>query len=73
MENSKLVDARGLSCPQPALMTSRVLSALSGGMVEVLVDSATARDNVIRTAEKAGWKAATEALSDGSFQLTLMK
>jgi len=54
-------------------MTSRVLSSLSGGTVEVLVDSATARDNVIRTAEKAGWKAATEALSDGSFQLTLTK
>lgn len=57
------VDARGLSCPQPVLMTKRALDKLSGGCVVVLVDTATSRENVSRFARNAGWSA--EATPDG--------
>ncbi len=42
------VDARGLPCPQPVLLTRKALADLGGeGVVEVLVDSAASRDNAI--------------------------
>ncbi|MDD4750946.1 MAG: sulfurtransferase TusA family protein, partial [Synergistaceae bacterium] len=45
---TKTVDARGLSCPQPIVETKKVLDKLSGGRVEVLVDTVTSRENVLR-------------------------
>jgi TusA-related sulfurtransferase len=46
-----VVDARGLSCPEPVLLTRRAISQLSGSdAIEVWVETATARDNVVRAA-----------------------
>jgi TusA-related sulfurtransferase len=73
MKDAKTVDARGLSCPQPALLARKALDSISGGIVHVLVDSATARDNIVRVAEKAGIKATVLNMPDGSFQLSMTK
>ena len=48
------VDARGLSCPQPVLMTMEALKS-DPASCRVLVDNATAKGNVSRYAEKAGY------------------
>ncbi|NOQ23711.1 MAG: hypothetical protein GQ565_13825 [Candidatus Aegiribacteria sp.] len=49
------VDARGFSCPQPALMTSRAIETLkSDDEVVILLDSETAVENCTRIAEKSG-------------------
>lgn len=50
------VDARGLSCPQPVLLTRNALSEAGSGQVEVLVDTETSRDNCTRIAQKQGWQ-----------------
>ena len=63
---TKTVDARGLSCPQPIVMTKRTLDKLDGGRVEVLVDTVTSRENVTRFGTNAGWKCSSEADGDGS-------
>jgi selenium metabolism protein YedF len=49
---SKLVDARGLACPQPVILTRNALGEQA--KVTTVVDSETARENVRRMAEKAG-------------------
>lgn len=49
-----IVDARGLSCPQPVLMTQQAL-LLSPDVCKVLVDNPAARANVTRFANKAGY------------------
>jgi tRNA 2-thiouridine synthesizing protein A len=73
MTNTKTINACGLSCPQPALLTRQALSSLAGGEVQVRVDSATARDNVARTAQKAGWQVSIKNQVDGSIQISLTK
>jgi TusA-related sulfurtransferase len=73
MSEMKTVDARGLSCPQPALMTKQALSQLKAGVVEVLVDSGTSRDNVSRTAQSAGWNVTVEKPPSGGYRLVLTK
>ncbi len=47
MEN--IIDARGLSCPQPVLMTAK---AIEKGFfpITIKVDGATARENIRRYA-----------------------
>lgn len=52
-----VVDARGLSCPQPVIETKKALGGKTSGAVEILVDTVTSRENVIRFAEHAGWQA----------------
>lgn len=51
-----VVDARGLSCPQPVLMTLAEIKKLGKGEIEVLVDTDTSKENVSRAAESQGWK-----------------
>lgn len=68
--DNKVVDTCGLSCPQPVIETKRVLDKLSGGKVEVLTDTVTSRENVMRFARNAGWQASfTE--DGGVFKVTL--
>lgn len=69
---NKTVDARGLSCPQPVLMTKKALDSLQGNSLEVIVDNATARENVTRFAVNAGCKVSVTE-DDGDFCLTLTK
>ncbi|MHC4917850.1 MAG: sulfurtransferase TusA family protein [Planctomycetota bacterium] len=69
---SEEVDARGLSCPQPVILTRAALQKSSGGQVIVLVDTMTQVHNCTRAAEKLGWKASYDE-KEGAFELTLRK
>jgi TusA-related sulfurtransferase len=53
---ANIVDARGLSCPQPVLMTLEEIKKLGEGEMEVLVDTDTSKENVSRAAESQGWQ-----------------
>ena len=50
-----LVDARGLSCPQPVLLALGEMKTLGKGTLEILVDTDTSVENVTRAAESQGW------------------
>ena len=67
----KTVDARGLSCPQPVLMTKNALAS-NEKQYEVLVDTSTAKENVTRFATNIGYKVSVEEKGD-DFVLTLSK
>lgn len=49
------VDARGLGCPQPVLMTLEEIKKLTKGEIQVLVDTDTSKENVSRAAASQGW------------------
>lgn len=68
-----LVDARGLSCPQPIFLASQALKKMSSGVVKVLVDAEAQRDNVIRMAKKSGWSAKLTKNEDDSLTILLSK
>ena len=66
-----LVDARGLSCPQPVLETKKAVDAHAGKALEVLVSSVTSRENVSRFARGQGFRVSSEALSSGDYRVLL--
>lgn len=59
-----LVDARGLSCPQPVLVTKEAVKK-NPNAIEVLVDNETAKGNVKRFLTHSGYNV-TFDLKDGN-------
>ena len=62
---SKIVDARGLACPQPVILTRNALQ--ESDAVTTIVDNETAQANVTRMAEKAGGTVQVEQRDDGIY------
>ena len=74
MSEQKIVDARGLSCPQPVLETKKALGAASGNEeVKILVDTVTSRENVLRFGTSKGWKGSWEEGASGGFTVLFVK
>jgi len=67
----KVVDARGLSCPQPVILTRNAMQT-DEFPIEVLVDTVTSRENVRRMAEKSGLQVRVETVGD-EFKLIITK
>jgi tRNA 2-thiouridine synthesizing protein A len=70
---SEQLDARGLSCPQPVLLTMEKLRALNQGELMVLVDSDTSRENVSRAAASLGWQVKAVETEGNAYRITLQK
>jgi TusA-related sulfurtransferase len=72
MTETKTLDVRGLSCPEPAMLTRETLLALGSGKLIVLSDSFTSRTNIERTGNKIGWKAEVTQ-DDETYRIVLTK
>jgi tRNA 2-thiouridine synthesizing protein A len=59
------IDARGMSCPQPVLMTKKALKD-NPEVLEIRVDNNTAKGNVERFLKSAGYAFETEN-QDGNY------
>jgi len=66
------VDARGLSCPQPVVLTRNKMKELAQGRFEVVVETGTSRDNITRLANHEGWHIQVKEQGD-EFLLILNK
>lgn len=70
---SIIIDAVGLSCPQPVLMTLDKIKKIKNGEIIIKVDTDTSKENVSRAAESQGWDVA-EIQKDGEgYQLIIKK
>jgi len=69
-EMSKIVDARGLACPQPVILTGKALK--ESHLVTVIVDDETPRDNVSRIATRKGYDVKVEE-KEGDFYIQIQK
>jgi tRNA 2-thiouridine synthesizing protein A len=73
MSQSQIVDARGLSCPQPAMLARQALLKAKKGSIEILVDTTTAMENVSRVARNSGWTVEVERRAQENYRLVLKK
>jgi tRNA 2-thiouridine synthesizing protein A len=67
------VDARGLSCPQPVIMTLDEIKQGRESEIIVLVDTDTSKENVIRAAESQACRVTDVAPEDEGYRITLAK
>ena len=70
---SRIVDARGLSCPQPVLLTLKEIKKSQPGEVFVLVDTDTSRENVCRAANSQGWQVKNVDSEGAGYRIALAK
>lgn len=68
-----VVDARGLSCPQPVLMAMDEMKKTGQGEIVVLVDTDTSKENVSRAAQSQGWQTKDVAPEGEGYRITLKK
>lgn len=65
---TRTIDARGLSCPQPVILTKRVIDEKSGEDIVTMVDNATARENVSKLAASQGYSFKVE-IQDSEYHI----
>ena len=66
------IDARGLSCPQPVILTRNALEKAGSGEVVIRVDTMTQVHNCSRAAGRLGWQASYEEKGE-VYELKLTK
>jgi len=67
------VDARGLSCPQPVLMTMDEIKRVNEGEIIILVDTDTSKENVRRAAQSNGWRVKDVQEEGEGYKITISK
>lgn len=69
----KTLDARGLSCPQPVLMTLDEIKSGSSDLIIVMVDNDASKENVSRAASSKGWNVISIQEEGGAYSITIKK
>jgi TusA-related sulfurtransferase len=69
---AKIIDAKGRSCPEPVIMTKNAIDSNPNEIIEVLVDSHVAVENITRFAKGRGYKVDV-AENKGEFTLNIRK
>ena len=67
---SKEIDARGMDCPKPVIMTKKELDSMEEGNLTTIVDNDTARENVSKLAKSLGFEFGVEE-KDGDFYVNI--
>lgn len=66
-----IIDAKGLACPQPVLLTKKALE--QENEVTVIVDNEPAVENIKRLGKTMGCTLQTKKKEDGTFQINLSR
>jgi len=70
--SDKILDCRGLACPQPVIETKKALETGAEKTILVIVDNVAARENVTRLAKSAGCEVEAEEKEE-CYYLTVRK
>jgi len=71
MADIKIIDARGLSCPQPVVLTKKALE--DNARVTTIVDNETALENVKRLAGKFGCAVTVEPKGKSVYEIHIVR
>jgi len=67
----KILDARGLSCPEPVIMIRKAMMSKENEY-QMIVDNTTSKENVTRYAEHQGYTVTVSA-EDGEYRMMMKK
>ncbi len=70
---SNVVNARGLSCPQPVIVTINEMKKVNKGEIVIMVDTDTSKENVSRAAKNQGWEVTDIQSEDDGYRITIRK
>lgn len=70
---ANIVDARGLSCPQPVLMSLDAIRSTADSEIVVLVDTEASKENVSRAVTSQGWRVSRIIEEGEAWRLEIQK
>ncbi|MDR7857326.1 sulfurtransferase-like selenium metabolism protein YedF [Tissierella sp.] len=70
---NKEVDARGLLCPKPVIMTKKELDNFPGGVLTTIVDNEVAKDNVSKLAASYGYSFIVDKSKENDYYIHITK
>ena len=70
-KEAKMLDARGLSCPEPVIMIKQAMESKEN-KYEIMVDNRTSVENITRFGEHQGFKVSVSE-NGSDYTLTLTK
>ena len=70
---TKVIDTRGLSCPEPVLNTLETIKKLDKGEVEILVDTDTSKENIIRAVKSLRWDVKEIITQENFYKIKIKK
>jgi TusA-related sulfurtransferase len=73
MNNNTTIDASGLSCPQPVILTLNTIKKFYDGEIVILVDTETFKENVCRAGKSQGWETAEVQPEKDAYRIVLRK
>jgi TusA-related sulfurtransferase len=68
-----IVDARGISCPNPVLMMLDEINKVKRGEIVIMVDTDTSKENVSRAAKTQGWDVFDIKPESTGYRITIKK
>ncbi len=71
MSEIKIINAKGLACPQPVVLAKQAIE--TNEHVSVIVDNETALENVKRLGAKQGCDVQVEKKNDGTYEINLTR
>lgn len=67
------VDARGMACPKPVIMTKKELDKLNEGTITAIVDNEVAKENISKLANSMGLSFTIDKKKDDEFYIHIIK
>lgn len=68
-----IIDARGLSCPQPVMMTLKGIKSSAVKDLQILVDTDTSKENVSRAVTSQGWQVMQIQEENNGYRISIRK
>ena len=69
---TKEIDARGMDCPRPVILTKKELDTMKENTLTTIVDNEVAKENISKLASSLGYKFEVEE-KDGDFYINIIK
>ncbi|HZK00375.1 MAG TPA: sulfurtransferase-like selenium metabolism protein YedF [Tissierellaceae bacterium] len=67
------IDARGLECPKPVILTKKEIEAIDEGLITTIVDNEVAKENVSKLANSLGYKFEVKQSEDEEYYINIYK
>ncbi|MCS7281248.1 MAG: sulfurtransferase TusA family protein [Desulfobacterota bacterium] len=69
----KVLDLRGLSCPQPVILTLEEIKKAKEGKICILVDTDTSKENILRATISQGWEVDSVIREGTGYRIVISK
>ncbi|MDY0236828.1 MAG: sulfurtransferase-like selenium metabolism protein YedF [Gudongella sp.] len=69
----KIIDAKGLECPKPVILTKKGIEEIEEGVVKTIVDNEVAKNNLSKLATSMSLDYKVEQDADGNYEVSITK